>query len=71
MSPLSPIEPDAEEEWGVTWEIREATHDDVPAVVTGVRELLVELGRPTSRRSTPCLRASSASAPRRSAPIVI
>jgi len=28
----------------VSWEIREATHDDVPAVVTGVRELLVELG---------------------------
>ena len=44
MSPLTPIEPDAEEEWGVTWEIREATHEDVPAVVTGVRELLVELG---------------------------
>jgi len=44
MSPLTPTEPDAEEEWGVTWEIREATHDDVPAVVTGVRELLVELG---------------------------
>ena len=44
MSPLTPIEPEAEEEWGVTWEIREATHDDVPAVVTGVRELLVELG---------------------------
>ncbi len=38
------MEPDAEEEWGVTWEIREATHEDVPAVVTGVRELLVELG---------------------------
>jgi GNAT superfamily N-acetyltransferase len=44
MSPLSPIEPDAEEEWAVSWEIREATHDDVPEVVTGVRELLVELG---------------------------
>lgn len=44
MSPLSPIEPDAEEERGVAWEIREATHEDVPAVVTGVRELLVELG---------------------------
>jgi GNAT superfamily N-acetyltransferase len=44
MSPLTPIEPDAEEEWGVTWKIREATHKDVPAVVTGVRELLVELG---------------------------
>lgn len=44
MSPLSPLEPDAEEEWGVTWEIREATHDDVPAVAMGVRELLVELG---------------------------
>ena len=44
MSPLSPIEPDAEEELGVTWEIREATHEDVPAVVAGVGELLVELG---------------------------
>jgi GNAT superfamily N-acetyltransferase len=44
MSPIVPIEPDAEEEWVVTWEIREATHDDVPAVVAGVRELLVELG---------------------------
>ncbi len=44
MSPLVPIEPDAEEQWGVTWEIRQATHEDVPAVLTGVRELLVELG---------------------------
>jgi GNAT superfamily N-acetyltransferase len=44
MSPLTPIEPDAEEEWAVSWKIREATHDDVPEVVTGVRELLVELG---------------------------
>jgi ribosomal protein S18 acetylase RimI-like enzyme len=44
MSPLTPIEPNAEEEWAVTWEIREATHEDVPAVVIGVRELLVELG---------------------------
>lgn len=44
MSPLSPIEPDTEEQSGVTWEIREARHEDVPAVVTGVRELLVELG---------------------------
>jgi GNAT superfamily N-acetyltransferase len=44
VSPLTPIEPDAEEAWGVTWEIREATHEDVPAVVSSVRELLVELG---------------------------
>ncbi len=44
MSPIIPIEPDAEEEWGVTWEIREATHEDVPEVGTCVRELLVELG---------------------------
>jgi GNAT superfamily N-acetyltransferase len=44
MSPIRPIEPDAEEEWGVTWEIREATHEDVPEVATCVRELLVELG---------------------------
>jgi GNAT superfamily N-acetyltransferase len=44
MNPLTPIEPDAEEQSGVTWEIRKATHEDVPAVVSGVRELLVELG---------------------------
>ena len=28
----------------MTWKIRQATHEDVPEVVTGVRELLVELG---------------------------
>jgi GNAT superfamily N-acetyltransferase len=44
MSPLTPIEPNAEEEWAVSWEIREAKREDVPAVVAGVRELLVELG---------------------------
>jgi GNAT superfamily N-acetyltransferase len=44
MSPITPIEPNAEEEWGVTWEIREATREDVPEIVTSVRELLVELG---------------------------
>jgi GNAT superfamily N-acetyltransferase len=44
MSPIVPTEPDAEEEWGVTWKIRQATHEDVPAVATSVRELLVELG---------------------------
>lgn len=44
MSELSPMEPDAEEGWGVTWEIREATHADVPAIVAGVSGLLDELG---------------------------
>jgi N-acetylglutamate synthase-like GNAT family acetyltransferase len=44
VSPITPIEPDAGEEWTVSWKIREATHEDVPAIVTGVRELLVELG---------------------------
>jgi hypothetical protein len=28
----------------VSWEVREAVHDDVPAVAAGVSELLVELG---------------------------
>ncbi|HEY5194660.1 MAG TPA: GNAT family N-acetyltransferase [Solirubrobacteraceae bacterium] len=44
MSELSPTEPDAEEGWGVTWDIREATHDDVSAVVASVSSLLEELG---------------------------
>jgi ribosomal protein S18 acetylase RimI-like enzyme len=44
VSPLTPIEPDAGEQRGVTWEIREATHEDVPAVIASVGELLVELG---------------------------
>jgi GNAT superfamily N-acetyltransferase len=45
VSGTTPIEPGAEEEWeAVSWRVREATHEDVPAVVAGVSELLVELG---------------------------
>jgi GNAT superfamily N-acetyltransferase len=52
MSELSPTEPDADayvdadaqEGWEVTWEVREATHSDVPAVVASVSGLLEELG---------------------------
>lgn len=48
MSPLTPIEPHAEQEWSVNWEIRRAVHADVPAVAAGIGELLVELGgKPT------------------------
>jgi GNAT superfamily N-acetyltransferase len=41
---MTPIDSDAEEEWAVYWDIREATHADVPAIVVGVSELLEELG---------------------------
>jgi GNAT superfamily N-acetyltransferase len=45
MSELSPIEPDAEEQWEAdSWEIREATLEDVPQIAIAVRELLIELG---------------------------
>ena len=45
MSELTPIEPDAEEQWDAdSWNIREATHGDVPAIAIAVRELLIELG---------------------------
>ncbi len=45
MSELTPIDPDAEEEWGTdNWDIREATHEDVPAIAIAIRELLIELG---------------------------
>lgn len=45
MSELSPIEPDAEEEWEAdSWNIREAIHEDVPQIAIAVRELLIELG---------------------------
>jgi GNAT superfamily N-acetyltransferase len=46
MSEITPLEPDdAEEQWEPpSWEIREATHEDVPAVAIAVRELLIELG---------------------------
>jgi GNAT superfamily N-acetyltransferase len=52
VSPLAPIEPDADVEWSVGWEIRPAVHADVPAVAAGIGELLVELGgkpTPTAR----------------------
>ncbi len=45
MSEPTPIEPDAEEEWEAdSWDIREATHEDVPQVAIALRELLIELG---------------------------
>jgi GNAT superfamily N-acetyltransferase len=44
VSDITPINSDPEEQWAVSWEIREATHADVPAVVVGVSELLEELG---------------------------
>jgi GNAT superfamily N-acetyltransferase len=45
MSELTPIEPDAEEQWEAeSWNIREATLQDVPAIAIAVRELLIELG---------------------------
>jgi GNAT superfamily N-acetyltransferase len=45
VSELVPIEPDSEEDWETTsWEIRPAGHLDVPALVAGIGELLVEIG---------------------------
>jgi GNAT superfamily N-acetyltransferase len=45
MSELTPIEPDAEEQWEAeSWHIREAVHADVPSIAIAVRELLIELG---------------------------
>lgn len=45
MSGTTPIEPRREAEWETTsWNVREATHADIPAVVGGVSELLAELG---------------------------
>lgn len=45
MSDITPIEPDAEARWELeSWDIREATHEDVPAIAIAVRELLIELG---------------------------
>jgi GNAT superfamily N-acetyltransferase len=40
------MEPRAEEQWEetITWFVRPAVEEDVPAVVAGVSELLVELG---------------------------
>lgn len=44
MADLTPTDFDAEKEWAVQWEIREAAHADVPAIVVGVNQLLEELG---------------------------
>jgi GNAT superfamily N-acetyltransferase len=44
VNDLSPIEPDAGEEWAVSWQIREARHDDAPEIAAGIGRLLVELG---------------------------
>ena len=45
MNEISPIEPDSEEEWEAAgWEVRPAMHADVPALVAGLSELLVEIG---------------------------
>lgn len=44
MSELSPTDPNAEKQWEVSWDIREATHADVGAIVAGVNQLLEELG---------------------------
>lgn len=42
---IVPFEPDSEEEWELTsWEVRPAMHADVPALVVGLGELLVEIG---------------------------
>jgi GNAT superfamily N-acetyltransferase len=44
MSDPLPI-PEAEEDWEHrTWHVREATRADIPGIVAGVSELLVELG---------------------------
>ncbi len=46
MSELTPIEPDAEEQWEAdSWSIREATLEDVPAIAIAVRELPDRAGR--------------------------
>jgi GNAT superfamily N-acetyltransferase len=45
VNEITPIEPDAEEEWETSsWEIRPAMHEDVPALVAGLSELLKEIG---------------------------
>jgi GNAT superfamily N-acetyltransferase len=44
VSEIAPIDSNPEEEWAVSWEIREATHADVPAVAVGINRLLEELG---------------------------
>lgn len=55
VNEIAPLESETEEEnedeeWAVSWEVREATLADVPAVVAGVSELLIELGgKPAAR----------------------
>jgi GNAT superfamily N-acetyltransferase len=44
VSDITPIDSTPKQERAVSWEIREATHADVPAVVVGVNRLLEELG---------------------------
>jgi GNAT superfamily N-acetyltransferase len=44
MSEATAMGPDAEEHWSASWQVREASHRDVPAIVAGVAQLLVELG---------------------------
>jgi len=45
MGEITPIEPDAEEQWETeAWSIREAVPEDVPQIAIAVRELLIELG---------------------------
>jgi GNAT superfamily N-acetyltransferase len=45
VSGMTPIEPAVEEQWETNgWNIREAAPADVPAVVAGISELLIELG---------------------------
>jgi GNAT superfamily N-acetyltransferase len=44
VNETAPIEPSAQEEWAVSWQVRPASHADIPAVAAGISELLVELG---------------------------
>jgi GNAT superfamily N-acetyltransferase len=45
MSEIVPIEPGSEPQWdALRWNIRPARAEDLPAVVAGIGELLVELG---------------------------
>ncbi|MFZ1153942.1 MAG: GNAT family N-acetyltransferase [Solirubrobacteraceae bacterium] len=46
MNGSTPMEPRAEEQWEetITWLVRPAVEEDVPAIAAGVSELLVELG---------------------------
>jgi GNAT superfamily N-acetyltransferase len=45
VSGITPVEPGPEAQWeALKCRVRPATHVDVPAIVTGIGELLVELG---------------------------